>query len=163
MQSRSLHNHRLGKFLALPPSERALFLQAWCLLGWARAAILLRPFKRIVRKLQHHPEAITPLPVAPEQQETAQRIGYLVAAAARYTPWQSLCLAQVLVAQRLLAARQIPGQFFLGVRKGEAKDIDGAELAAHAWLSCEDTVVIGEAGHETFAVVSAFSWGGELA
>ncbi len=45
-------------------------------------------------------------------------IGYLVAAAARYTPWQSRCLVQVLVTQRLLAKRNIPGQFYLGVRRG---------------------------------------------
>jgi hypothetical protein len=160
MQSRSLHNHRLGKFLALPPSERALFLQAWCLLGWARAAILLRPFKRIVRKLQHHPEATAPLPVAPQQLETAQRIGYLVAAAARYTPWQSLCLTQVLVTQRLLARKGIPGQFCLGVMKGEAPLEGEPEMAAHAWLTCGEVIVNGTSGHEVYAVVSAFSWGG---
>lgn len=86
-------------------------------------------------------------------------IGYLVAAAARVTPWQSLCLIQVLVVQRLLATRGIPGQFYLGVRRGCELTDDPTGLSAHAWLQCGEHIVNGAVGHERFTVISTFSWG----
>ncbi len=88
-------------------------------------------------------------------------IGRLVATAARFTPWQSLCLTQVLVTQRLLAKRNIPGQFSLGVLRSRELTDDSSGLSAHAWLQCGDVIVNGVAGHERFTVVSNFSWGGQ--
>jgi hypothetical protein len=32
------------------------------------------------------------------------------------------------------------------------------ELTAHAWLKCGDVFITGEAGHEQYRVLSAFSW-----
>ena len=130
------------------------------MLGWYRAMILLVPFKRITADLQHNPLAQTPLPLLPARRDAAIMIGRLVAAAARFTPWQSLCLTQVLVAQRLLAKQGIPGQFHLGFRRGGEFIGDPAGLSAHAWLQCGDVIVNGAAEHEHFTVVSSFSWGG---
>jgi hypothetical protein len=150
---------KLQRFFALPWWQRGVFVQAWFLLGCMRMAIMMTSFKHLARKLEHHrqPQALSPL--AEEQQRIAWNIGKLVAAAAKYTPWKSPCLAQVLVVQRLLARRRIAGQFYLGVRRGcEATD-DPTGLSAHAWLQCGQFIVNGEAGHEAFTVVSAFSWG----
>lgn len=149
---------RVSKFLSLPLSEQFLFVQAWCLLGRARLGILTVSFKRLVRHLQHHREMMDDPPLAPGQLETARRIGQLVATAARHTPWQSLCLAQVLVAQRLLARHGIPGQFFLGVAKDMGDSVDRPQMEAHAWLGCGGVIVNGAPGHEAYTVVSAFSW-----
>ena len=84
-----------------------------------------------------------------------------MASAAKYTPWQSLCLAQVLVTQRLLAKRNISGQFSLGVLRNRELTDDVGGLSAHAWLQCGDVIVSGVAGHERFTVVSNFSWDGQ--
>jgi hypothetical protein len=149
---------RWQKFTALPVRHKFLLAQAWCLLGWYRAAILLVSFKRLARTLRHHPLAMPPPTLPPPIRDEAVAIGRLVAAAARVTPWQSLCLAQVLVAQRLLAKRNIPGQFYLGVRRGCESTDDPTGLSAHAWLQCGDDIVNGRAGHEKFTVVSTFSW-----
>lgn len=130
------------------------------MLGWYRAMILLVPFKRITADLQHHPLASSPPALLPAQRDAAIMIGRLVATAARFTPWKSLCLTQVLVVQRLLAKHNIPGQFYLGVRRGcEATD-DPTGLSAHAWLQCGEVIVNGAARHEHFTVVSSFRWGG---
>ncbi len=150
---------RLQKLLALSAAEKALLLQSWLLLGYYRAAILLTSFKRLTTNLQHHPLSVPAQELPPDQREEAKMIGYLVAAAARFTPWQSLCLTQVLVTQRLLAKRGIPGQFYLGVRRGCELTDDPTGLSAHAWLQCGDTIVNGAAGHERFTVVSTFRWG----
>jgi hypothetical protein len=150
---------RLQKFLALKARHKALLLQAWCLLGWYRAAILLTSFKKLTASLQHNAGAVPAAALTPSQREEAAEIGWLVAAAARVTPWKSLCLVQVLVVQRLLVKRNIPGQFYRGVRKGEALEAAPAGLAAHAWLQCDNSIVNGGAGHEEFAVISSFGWG----
>jgi hypothetical protein len=110
--------------------------------------------------LQHSTVANSPAALLPGQQDEAVMIGRLVAVAARFTPWQSRCLTQVLVAQRLLAKRNIPGQFQLGVQRDSDSIIDPAGFSAHAWLQCGDVIVNGAAGHERFTVVSSFSWGG---
>jgi transglutaminase superfamily protein len=151
--------NRLEKFKALPRRYKILFLQAWLLLGCYRAAILLVPLKRLAANLQHHSLADPAPALTPAQRDEALIIGRLVAAASRATPWQSLCLTQVLVVQHLLAKRDIPGQFYLGVRRGCELTDDPTGLSAHAWLQCGDDIVNGQAGHERFTVVSTFSWG----
>ena len=152
---------RLQKFISLAPGHKLLLIRAWFLLGYYRAAILLTSFKRLSANLQHHPLSVPAQELPAEQRDEAKMIGYLVSAAARYTPWQSLCLNQVLVTQRLLAKRGIPGQFYLGVRRGCELTDDPTGLSAHAWLQCGDVIVNGAAGCERFTVVSTFRWGTE--
>jgi hypothetical protein len=147
------------KFFALKTAEKAILLKAWFLLGYTRAAILTLSFKRLAASLEHHRDLVKPAAVTLQQVHQAIRLGYLVSAAAHYTPWQSLCLTQVLVTQRLLAKRGIPGQFYLGVRRGCELTDDPTGLSAHAWLQCGDQIVNGAAGHERFTKVSTFSWG----
>ena len=150
---------KLRQFTALNFQQKAVFIQAWFMLGWFRAAILTVSFKRLAGKLEHHPALPESQALSPEKLKLASSIGTMVATAARYTPWQSLCLVQVLVAQRLLARRNIPGQFYLGVRKGSEAGADSTGLSAHAWLQCGGLIVNGGAGHEEFTVVSTFGWG----
>jgi len=150
---------RLNKFIALAPRHKLILAQVWFMLGWYRAGLLLLSFKRLTRELQHHARPVHAAQLPSGQREEALMIGRLVAAASRYTPWQSLCLTQVLVVQCVLASRNIPGQFYLGVRRGCELTDDPTGLSAHAWLQCGEDIVNGSAGHERFTVVSAFSWG----
>ena len=150
--------NRLQKFLELAPRHKLMLVQAWFLLGYYRANIILVPLKRITANLQHHPLANSPPALQSLQRDEAIVIGQLVATAARFTPWQSLCLAQVLVTQHLLAKRGIPGQFSLGVLRNHELTDDFDGLSAHAWLQCGDVIVNGVAGHERFTVVSTFCW-----
>lgn len=149
---------RLKKFRDLTLQHKILLLKAWLLLGWYRLAILTLSFKRLTADLEHHRIAAPQKHLLPGQRKEAEAIGRLVANASQITPWQSLCLVQVLVVQRLLAKRNISGQFFLGVRKGESDSNQENSLAAHAWLQCDEDIVNGAYGHEHFVVVSAFSW-----
>jgi len=154
---------KLEKFAALNARQKIILAQAWFMLGWTRAVILTTSFKRVAKSLEHHRTLPDSQALNTEQQVQAADIGKLVASAARYTPWQSLCLVQVLVVQRLLARYRIPGQFHLGVRRvGESKTEPGA-MSAHAWLQCDGEIVNGRAGHEQFTVVSTFSWDGRMA
>ncbi len=150
---------RVRQYRNLQPWERRVFRQAWWRLGWTRAAIYLRPFKRMTEHLEHSPRLEYCSWLAGPQLAEAQRIGQLVAKAGRYTPWNSSCLAQVLVTQALLQQRQLPGQFYLGVRKGEYVPRTDTDLSAHAWLQCGERVINGSAGHQLYTVLSVYSWG----
>lgn len=150
---------KFEKIAAMDYVDRRLLVQAVYLLGLFRAAFLLIPFRRLMSSLELCRESVALVPVTPEQSDAAVRIGQLVATAARYTPWQSRCLVQVLVTQRLLARRGIAGQFYLGVRKGCETSGDPTGFAAHAWLQCGDQIVNGAAGHEHFKILSTYRWG----
>jgi hypothetical protein len=149
----------LRQFTALHIQEKLLLARAWLLLGWTRIAVLTVSFKSLAARLEHCREWVPAPTSTAEQLQQATRIGWLVSVAARYTPWQSRCLIQVLVAQRLLARRNIPGQFYLGVRRRPECLDDPVGLSAHAWLQCGDVIVNGAAGHEAYTVVSTFRWG----
>ena len=153
-------NH-FRQFAALDMAQKGIFVQAWFMLGYMRAAILITTFKHLSASLRHHRDTVSASPVDEAQLQQAEIIGRLVTRAARHTPWKSLCLVQVLVTQRLLSRRHIPGQFYLGVRKElplAQAESDPGSLAAHAWLDCGGVIVNGGQGHRLFTVVSTFSW-----
>lgn len=150
---------RLSQFSALSSTDKLLFLRAWLMLGWLRIALMCVSFKQLSASLTHHRQKPATTRLCAEQVHLATHIGGMVARAGRFTPWQSSCLAQVMVAQRLLARRGIPGQFYLGVSRGNALRADPTLPVAHAWLQCDNKIVNGAAGRERFAIVSTFSWG----
>lgn len=149
----------IRKFFSLTCQEKMFLMQAWALLGLYRIRTRQQSFRRITSGFTHS-KALQDLPQPTASQiERAERIGYLVRVAARFTPWQSLCLVQALVVQHYLALEGIPGQLVLGVASSTGEGAEGDDgLAAHAWLACGDTVVSGGRGHEQFHVASTFSW-----
>lgn len=101
---RRLHNLRRRSAF-----EQAWLLPAWLLLGLARGAILLVPFRRLAPLLGRVQGATPWVPVlSPAQQRRALRVGRTVRLAARYTPWTSNCFPQALVASLLLRALGVP-------------------------------------------------------
>ncbi len=102
--------------------------------------------------MQHRSGELAHQSLNSEQLDAATAIGWAVVTAARYTPWNSNCLTQVLAAQYMLSKQHIAGVFFLGVKK------DTSQLEAHAWLQCDEHVLTGKTDHETYAIVSTFSW-----
>ena len=80
-----------------------------------------------------------PLPV--------RRAAKLAPGLGRVLPWRADCLVQAIAAQRYLSARHMPTRIVIGL------DRDGAgQLESHAWLTWQDTVVLGGAVNR-FAVV----------
>ncbi|HSL81210.1 MAG TPA: lasso peptide biosynthesis B2 protein, partial [Thermoanaerobaculia bacterium] len=65
----------------------------------------------------------------------AERIAWLVAAAARHHLYPVKCLTRSLVLWRLLALRGLPGELRIGVRPG------GGDLRAHAWVELRGRVL----------------------
>ena len=63
--------NRLKKFVALTPRHKWIFVQAWLMLGWYRAGVLLLSFKRLTRNLQHHALPMPPAQLSEGQQQEA--------------------------------------------------------------------------------------------
>jgi len=127
-------------------------MQAYLLLGIKRAAILTLNFKRLSKNLEQKVGQVSHQPLDEQQRNRAEDIGWAVTVASRYTLWNSNCLTRTLTAQRMLRKSHIPGTFYLGTRK-EQHDFE-----AHAWLQCGNVILIGERGHETYTVLSSFTW-----
>lgn len=147
---------RIRKFAALDRTRKALFVEAFYRLGLARYSILRRPFKNIVAGLELHRGTAEPRALAMTEQSLADCVGLAVTTAARFTPWESACLAQVLAAQHMLQKRGVSGAFYLGATSPSQQN--GDTMTAHAWLKCGEQFITGESGHEQYTVVSTFSW-----
>lgn len=146
---------KFKKFTKLSAEEKKLFTEAYITLGIMRAAILRVSFKRLTRSLTHDSKQ-SELPKLNEQEmKTARIVGRAIVRAAAYTPWESLCLAQSLTAQRMLQKRGVAGVFYLGVMKDEEEK---GKMKAHAWTQCSDAIITGGGGHEAFTVLSVFGW-----
>ncbi len=148
---------QVRRFFGLDAESRRLFLQAFGRLGSVRLALGRTSFRDLIRGLGVHPGQVASPEPAPADLRRAEAVGWAVRSAARYTPWRSSCLVQVLAAQQLLRERAIPGAFYIGAVPGDGTS-GTVGLEAHAWLKCGDLFITGEAGHARYTVVSSFSW-----
>lgn len=125
---------RLKRFRHLSRQERALVFQAILAMLVVRLSLTwlsLRAVQRLAVSIRwRSSEALS-----------AHRIVWAVRSAARFVP-RSTCLVQALAAQGLLIRHGYRPCLTIGVRKNECEG-----FGAHAWVTCEDEVVIG--GQET--------------
>lgn len=124
------------------------------MLGLARAALLCIPFARIVHwsRLTTLAEAPPPAPDTPSPR--ARRVRWAIASAARRTPWQSLCLAQALAGSWMLRRRRMAHVLVLGAMPSAGP----VPMKAHAWLIHGQRILTGEAGHQSYAVLTRLGW-----
>ena len=145
---------KLGKFRALSSTEKRLLIEAYIRLGIMRAAILTVSFKRLTRSLMRLQDVREP-GVDVGQLELAKAIGKAVRTAANNTPWESACLTQVLVAQRMLQKRGIGGVIYIGATMDSSNE---EMLRAHAWLKSGGEFITGEEGRGDYTVLTSFGW-----
>jgi hypothetical protein len=135
----------------MPRRERWLCLEAFCLSGMVRLALLVIPFRRLSLFLGRQAEE-SPWTENSESVKVARAIGWAVETASRYTPWESKCLVQALVAKIMLRQLGIANTLYLGVARDDRKS-----LAAHAWLRCGGLVVTGGRAENRFTTVGNFA------
>ncbi len=129
-------------------------LPVWLLLGLARLLIQGLTFARMAPHLGHAmgTAAVLPLLTAPKQVQ-ARLIGRTVQTAARYTPWESNCFPQAVVARLLLGLYRIPYTLCFGLMRGPAS----GEIQAHAWVAAGPVAVTGRFSFDRFTVVGVFT------
>lgn len=155
MVSQPLFQQRLRKVAALSWADRCLLLQVFVLLGVARLALRLIPFRRLARSLGPLQTETSP-DAPPNHLAQAQRIALAVARVSPHTPWTSNCFPQALVAKFWLRRRRIPTTLYLGVALTKTDDAPRAEMTAHAWLRCGPLLVTGGRGHARYTVTACF-------
>jgi hypothetical protein len=100
--------------------------------GLVRCALWLVPFRTICRSVEARgPHAVL------RGRVTATQVAWMVRAASRGIP-RATCLTQALTAQILLNWAGLENRICIGVAKGE-------DFEAHAWVECENRVVLGGA------------------
>jgi len=138
----------------LPVREKFWILFLYPYSGLIRLAILIFPFKRLSRLLGQHYQnhQLSPL-VSESQRLFAWRIGRITELTARYTPWESKCLVQAIMARTLLGIYHIPYVIHLGAKM--SNEINGP-MKAHAWVKVGAWIIAGREGHHAFGIVSSF-------
>jgi len=151
---------KICSFLSIKNREKLWFFLLFILSGFSRAAVLTLPFRRVAPYLGRHFQNTQLAALVSEKQlRTAWRIGRITELTAAYTPWQSKCLIQAMMAKFLLSYYDIPYVMYLGVTKSAARAAgkqDANNLQAHAWLTVGPWVITGREGHRAFTIVSTF-------
>ncbi len=155
MQRSNAHYPALRKLASLSWADRWLLVQLLVLLGVARLALRIVPFRRLARHLDPL-QAETPPDAPPDHLAQARRVGLAIARVSPYTPWTSNCFPQALAAKYWLGRRGIPATLYLGVALHKAADFPRSEMIAHAWLRCGPLLVTGGPGHERYTVTAHF-------
>lgn len=134
--------------------KRMIFIN-FILCGIARAATLMMPFPKISRRLGARWKmfALSSIPSS-TQLSKAILIQKSIKLTARYTPWNSNCLTQAMVAQWWCRYYHIPYFLFIGLAKQSEKPI-GEE--GHAWLTVGPIAVTGGNGFASHHIISTFS------
>lgn len=144
-------------FLSWPLPDQLLVPFVWLLLGLARAIILFIPFRRFAGWLGQSAKTLACTPViTPTQRNRALRLGRIVRASAKITPWESLCFPQAIVACVLLRAVGIPYIMHFGLAKND-DPADKEPMKAHAWVTSGPVAVTGGRGNLfKFTVVGSY-------
>jgi hypothetical protein len=133
---------RIASFLALPAGEQLLLLEALATLVAVRIALRFLTIDQL-RALARRRKAGT---------KPIERIAWAVRVASRAMPGTT-CLGAALALQRLLSAHGHSSELHIGVaRKAEA-------FAAHAWLTCQGQILVGEDEHEGYTRLIAWKPG----
>ncbi len=140
-------------FLRQPLSTQIGFMPVWVLLGIAKVVIFTFSFKRLAPRLGVNTGVSPWIPLLnPTQEARALQIGRLVRMTARYTPWNSNCFPQAVVARVLLGLYGVPYALYFGL----CRDDNAGTTAAHAWIAAGRVAVTGGDSFRRFTVVGVF-------
>lgn len=125
---------RIGKFFRLSGKEKKIFLQAMVLLFSCRLSLQCKEFKEVVN---HYGKQCRQIQPKRSSSVSPGRVAALLEAAGKIVPF-STCLSRALAGTVLLRTQGYTPVLHIGV----AKENDNM-LEAHAWLSLDGKIIIG--------------------
>jgi hypothetical protein len=131
-----------------PLSDYTLFAEAWIFLALGRLMLVFIPFKKIAKflgKPMHESPAATL-----KDPFITGKLSMAIARAGKYSPWRTKCFEQAIAAKIMLQLRGIGSTVYFGVYKTTTA------MQAHAWLTCNATIVTGGPDVSKFTVISWF-------
>jgi hypothetical protein len=150
-----------GRWSRLPRPRRRLLVEATVELFVARLRLLPLPGSDWQKALGCRSELVPsdrpragPGPDARTGQldDLSRDVGWAIRTAAARVPWRSVCLPQAIAAQRMLRRRSIGARAVVGARRS----VSDKPIDLHVWVVVGGRVVVGGAGHATFAPVVAY-------
>lgn len=141
-------------FWGIPLRYKCFFLLNVLFCGIARLAINTLALRHLSIYFGYFYKTTTFSTVITEaQKRQAYRIGQFVRLAAKYTPWDSSCLTQAMVAKFWCRAFKIPYILYIGFAKAPEEP---SGYKGHAWLTAGPIAVTGGNGFIEFNVVSTY-------
>ena len=138
---------------------KLLFIINFILCGLARACINLLPLKYLTPYFGRFQRTIKlSTLVSDKQRLQANLIGRSVRLAAKYTPWDSSCLTQAMVAKFWCRLYRIPYVFYIGFAKAPNEP---NRYMAHAWITAGPVAITGGDGLAHYHVVSSYVYFGK--
>jgi hypothetical protein len=129
-----------------------MFGEAFLALAFAHLMVRFLSLRRMAPLLgRHMTETTTENDLA--SMAILRRVALAIAILSSHVPWRCLCLEQAVAAKLMLRWRGIASTLYVG-----ASTRPGA-FAAHAWLRCGTTIIIGAAGREDYSVLATFADG----
>jgi len=142
-------------FLNLRFKLQCLFVINFMLCGIARAFINIFPLKRLAPYFGTlHKNIIFSTIITHSQRNHAIQLRRSIALVAKYTPWDSNCLTQAMVAKFWCSCLNIPYILYIGFTKDADKP---SGYASHAWLTAGPVAITGEHSFSSFKVVSSYA------
>ena len=119
--------------------EVPTLVRAAALVCSVRLALWIVPFARLPRvvKFLARPR------LARQSYYSSDQLSWAVRAISRYVP-RATCLVQAMVLHIMLRQEGLPSRIRIGVSQG------AGHFEAHAWVECQDRVVIGDSGLQRY-------------
>ncbi len=136
--------------MRLPAAEKTLAVRAIFYLALTRVALRLLSFDRL-----HALMAGRTVAAARTDEMWPLAVRRAVLRASRSLPGSS-CLAQSLVAERLLRRGGSHARLTIGVAPADATSATRATLDAHAWVESGGVLVTGDDPHERYRILATF-------
>lgn len=142
-------------FWRMPFRFKTMLAINYVLCGIAKGSIHLLPLPRLSTYFGQFNKMTTVSTITTQQQiQRALVIGKSVRIAAKYTPWDSSCLTQAMVAKFWCSIFKIPYVLYIGFAKSTAA---ASGYDAHAWITAGPIVLTGGSGSfGHYTVVSSY-------
>lgn len=145
---------KLFLFSRMSLKKKIMFFLNFFLCGVARASINLFPLYYLMPYFgEFNKTTIISTVISKKQTHQAWQIGKSIRLAAKFTPWDSSCLTQAMVAKFWCALFKIPYAFYIGLAKS-AKSSSGYDV--HAWITAGPVTITGGNSWTTFHVISSY-------
>ena len=110
--------HKLRTLAGFNQQQLLWFVPLYVLSGLMRLALLVLPFRVIAPWLgRNHANMAMTLLLTEEQENLSRRMGTVIRTLSKYTPWESKCLVQAMLARIVLGYYGIPHVIYLGVNQ----------------------------------------------
>ncbi len=147
-------SRKINTFLRMRLKIKCLFCVNFIFCGIARLSIHCVPLKYLsphFGELYKNTQLSTI--ISEQQLQHALQLRRSIQLAAKYTPWDSSCLTQAMVAKFWCQYLNIPYVLYIGFAKDKTKP---KGYAAHAWLTAGPIAITGKYSFSKFHVISSY-------